>query len=142
MSSTCAFTCASPTLQDKSILELAAELGRLQAAAAANKLAQADTSGGTLTLSNIGSIGGTYATPLVNPPEASARLPPCLAACPPACLPVCLLPARVPAVGAERVSVGPPRQTPACPPACLPACPPAHLLACLLACLAAGGHLV
>lgn len=52
------------------MLELAAELGRLQAAAAANKLTQADTSGGTFTLSNIGTIGGTYATPLVNVPEA------------------------------------------------------------------------
>ncbi|KAL4422322.1 hypothetical protein ABPG75_008519 [Micractinium tetrahymenae] len=58
-------------VQDKSILELAAELGRLQAAAAANKLTQADTSGGTFTLSNIGTIGGTYATPLVNPPEVA-----------------------------------------------------------------------
>jgi 2-oxoisovalerate dehydrogenase E2 component (dihydrolipoyl transacylase) len=30
---------------------------------------QADISGGTFTISNIGTIGGTYATPLVNPPE-------------------------------------------------------------------------
>ncbi|KAL4425054.1 hypothetical protein ABPG77_001832 [Micractinium sp. CCAP 211/92] len=58
-------------VQDKSVLELAAELGRLQAAAAANKLTQTDTSGGTFTLSNIGTIGGTYATPLVNVPEVA-----------------------------------------------------------------------
>lgn len=57
--------------QDKTVPQLAAELLRLQAAAAANKLSAGDTSGGTFTLSNIGSIGGTYATPLVNPPEAS-----------------------------------------------------------------------
>ena len=30
-----------------------------------------DVSGGTFTISNIGTVGGTYATPLVNPPEAS-----------------------------------------------------------------------
>lgn len=58
-------------VQDKSVLQLAAELSRLQAAAAANKLSQADITGGTFTLSNIGTIGGTYATPLVNPPEVA-----------------------------------------------------------------------
>eukprot|EP00887_Chlorella_sp_A99_P002152 scaffold21.g2152.t1 len=53
----------------KSIADIAQELGRLQAAAAANQLRPADLAGGTFTLSNIGSIGGTYATPLINPPE-------------------------------------------------------------------------
>ena len=33
---------------------------------------QADITGGTFTISNIGTIGGTYATPLVNPPEVSS----------------------------------------------------------------------
>lgn len=36
-------------------------------------LLQADISGGTFTISNIGTIGGTYATPLVNPPEVRSR---------------------------------------------------------------------
>lgn len=67
----CSHASSSHLLQSKSVAELAAELARLQAAAAANKLSQADVSGGTFTLSNIGTIGGTYATPLVNPPEAS-----------------------------------------------------------------------
>lgn len=58
-------------VQSKSIADIAQELGRLQAAAAANQLRPADLAGGTFTLSNIGSIGGTYATPLINPPEVA-----------------------------------------------------------------------
>ncbi|KAI7842438.1 hypothetical protein COHA_004077 [Chlorella ohadii] len=58
-------------VQSKTVLEIAAELVRLQDAAAANHLSQADISGGTFTISNIGTIGGTYATPLVNPPEVA-----------------------------------------------------------------------
>lgn len=42
---------------------------QLQAAAFENKLRPEEVRGGTFTLSNIGTIGGTYATPLVNPPE-------------------------------------------------------------------------
>lgn len=52
-------------------MEIAAELARLQAAAAANQLRPEDIRGGTFTLSNIGTVGGTYTTPLVNPPEVS-----------------------------------------------------------------------
>jgi hypothetical protein len=62
-----------PALQDKTVLELAGELARLQAAAAANRLSPEDVAGGTFSISNIGAIGGTYATPLVNPPEASGE---------------------------------------------------------------------
>lgn len=58
-------------VQDKTVLELAMELSRLQAAAAANKLGVDDITGGTFSVSNIGAIGGTYATPLVNPPEVA-----------------------------------------------------------------------
>lgn len=58
-------------LQTRSIADIARELSRLQEAAAANALRPADVSGGTFTLSNIGTIGGTYATPLVNPPEVA-----------------------------------------------------------------------
>ena len=63
-----------PNIKDvaaRSVADLAAELGRLQAAAAAAALRPEDLAGGTFTLSNIGSIGGTYATPLVNPPEVA-----------------------------------------------------------------------
>jgi hypothetical protein len=62
-------TLVGHALQDKSVLELAHELARLQGAAAANQLSMQDVSGGTFSLSNIGTIGGTYATPLVNSPE-------------------------------------------------------------------------
>ncbi|KAL6771809.1 DLA4 [Auxenochlorella protothecoides x Auxenochlorella symbiontica] len=58
-------------VESKSIVEIAAELARLQAAAAANQLRPEDIRGGTFTLSNIGMVGGTYATPLVNPPEVA-----------------------------------------------------------------------
>ena len=47
------------------ILDIAAELGRLQGLAAAGKLAPHDMAGGTITVSNIGSIGGTYLSPVV-----------------------------------------------------------------------------
>lgn len=57
--------------QQKSIPEIASELNRLQAAAASNQLRPEDIKGGTFTLSNIGTVGGTYATPLVNPPESA-----------------------------------------------------------------------
>ena len=52
-----------------SISEIAEELGRLRLLAASNSLTQADLSGGTITISNIGAIGGTYAGPLINTPQ-------------------------------------------------------------------------
>jgi len=55
----------------KSIAEIAYELGQLQQAAAANALPPDAITGGTFTISNIGSVGGTYATPLVNAPEVA-----------------------------------------------------------------------
>jgi 2-oxoisovalerate dehydrogenase E2 component (dihydrolipoyl transacylase) len=47
------------------ILSIAAELARLQALANAGKLGPTDMSGGTITVSNIGNIGGTYLSPVV-----------------------------------------------------------------------------
>ncbi|KAH6636666.1 2-oxoacid dehydrogenases acyltransferase-domain-containing protein [Chaetomium tenue] len=47
------------------ILGIAAELARLQALAVAGRLAPQDMAGGTITVSNIGSIGGTYLSPVV-----------------------------------------------------------------------------
>eukprot|EP00960_Hanusia_phi_P066772 766471-Hanusia_phi.AAC.3 len=38
--------------------------------ARANKLGKEDLAGGTITLSNIGTIGGTYTSPILNPGEA------------------------------------------------------------------------
>jgi 2-oxoisovalerate dehydrogenase E2 component (dihydrolipoyl transacylase) len=47
------------------IFEVAAELQRLQTAGAAGKLSPADLSGGTITVSNIGNIGGTVTAPVI-----------------------------------------------------------------------------
>ncbi|XP_076883688.1 lipoamide acyltransferase component of branched-chain alpha-keto acid dehydrogenase complex, mitochondrial-like [Bidens hawaiensis] len=58
-------------VQSLSILEITKELSRLQKLAMANKLPPADVSGGTITLSNIGSIGGKFGSPLINVPEVA-----------------------------------------------------------------------
>ena len=48
-----------------SILEIAAQLKHLQQLAQASKLGATDLTGGTITVSNIGSIGGTYVSPII-----------------------------------------------------------------------------
>ncbi|KAF6841344.1 dihydrolipoamide branched chain transacylase e2 [Colletotrichum plurivorum] len=47
------------------ILSIARELSRLQKAAFAGKLTPQDLGGGTITVSNIGNIGGTYLSPVI-----------------------------------------------------------------------------
>ena len=54
-----------------SIASIVGELKRLQTAAMLNQLKPDDVAGGTFTISNIGTMGGTYATPLVNVPEVA-----------------------------------------------------------------------
>lgn len=57
-----------PVIKDvgaRNILSIAAELARLQKLAHAGKLSSADMSGGTITVSNIGNIGGTYVSPVI-----------------------------------------------------------------------------
>lgn len=49
----------------RNILSIASELTRLQTAATAGKLSPQDLSGGTITVSNIGNIGGTYLSPVI-----------------------------------------------------------------------------
>lgn len=58
-------------VQARSVLEIAQELLRLQGLAAAGKLGEEDLSGGTFTLSNIGTIGGTYASPVLFVPQVA-----------------------------------------------------------------------
>jgi len=47
------------------ILSIAAELNRLQSLATSGKLSSSDLTGGTITISNIGNIGGTYVSPVI-----------------------------------------------------------------------------
>uniref|UniRef100_A0A665U5J9 Dihydrolipoamide acetyltransferase component of pyruvate dehydrogenase complex n=1 Tax=Echeneis naucrates TaxID=173247 RepID=A0A665U5J9_ECHNA len=54
-----------------SVFQIAKELNRLQTLGSAGQLGAGDLSGGTFTLSNIGSIGGTYAKPVILPPEVA-----------------------------------------------------------------------
>jgi 2-oxoisovalerate dehydrogenase E2 component (dihydrolipoyl transacylase) len=48
-----------------SIASIASELTRLQSLASTSSLASSDLSSGTITISNIGSIGGTYVSPVI-----------------------------------------------------------------------------
>jgi 2-oxoisovalerate dehydrogenase E2 component (dihydrolipoyl transacylase) len=57
--------------QDRSVFEIAAELNRLQTAVMSGKVDSKDLQGGTFTLSNIGSVGGTFATPVVVVPQVA-----------------------------------------------------------------------
>ncbi|KAK8126129.1 Lipoamide acyltransferase component of branched-chain alpha-keto acid dehydrogenase complex [Apiospora kogelbergensis] len=47
------------------VYSIAAELARLQSLATTGKLSVLDLSGGTITVSNIGNIGGTYLAPVI-----------------------------------------------------------------------------
>ncbi|XP_007420314.1 lipoamide acyltransferase component of branched-chain alpha-keto acid dehydrogenase complex, mitochondrial [Python bivittatus] len=58
-------------VQACSVFEVASELNRLQKLGSANQLGTNDLTGGTFTLSNIGTIGGTYAKPVILPPEVA-----------------------------------------------------------------------
>lgn len=51
--------------------QVAAEIGRLAAAAREGALAPADMSGGTITVTNTGSYGSEAGTPIVNPPQGA-----------------------------------------------------------------------
>ncbi|MCC7440208.1 MAG: 2-oxo acid dehydrogenase subunit E2 [Bdellovibrionales bacterium] len=58
-------------VESKSILEIAAEIQDVVARARAKKLTREDLTGGTITLTNAGSIGGLFATPVINFPEVA-----------------------------------------------------------------------
>ena len=58
-------------VQTLSILDIAQEVSRLTEAARSGKISPADLSGGTITMSNVGAIGGTAATPIINKPEVA-----------------------------------------------------------------------
>ncbi|CAL8104935.1 unnamed protein product [Orchesella dallaii] len=58
-------------VESKSILEIATDLQNLQKSALGGSVKPDDIRGGTFTISNIGSIGGTYAKPVILPPEVA-----------------------------------------------------------------------
>ncbi|HEU5401843.1 MAG TPA: dihydrolipoyllysine-residue acetyltransferase [Terriglobales bacterium] len=63
-----------PVLRDvdkKNIVELAADLTQLSKKARDKKLQPADMEGGTFTITNLGGIGGTGFSPIVNHPEVA-----------------------------------------------------------------------
>jgi pyruvate dehydrogenase E2 component (dihydrolipoamide acetyltransferase) len=75
-----------PVIRDvdhKNIVELAAALGELSKKARDKKLTPEDMEGGTFTITNLGGIGGTSFTPIVNLPEVAilgmsrSRIEPC-----------------------------------------------------------------
>lgn len=63
-----------PVIRDvekKNIVELAAELTQLSKKAREKKLTPAEMEGGTFTITNLGGIGGTGFSPIVNHPEVA-----------------------------------------------------------------------
>ena len=63
-----------PVIRDvdkKNIVELAAELTQLSKKARDKKLTPAEMEGGTFTITNLGGIGGTGFSPIVNYPEVA-----------------------------------------------------------------------
>ncbi len=63
-----------PTIKDadkKDLLTIAKEITDLAEKARTKKLTPQDMSGGTFTITNYGSIGGDFATPVINYPEAA-----------------------------------------------------------------------
>ncbi|MGD0637047.1 MAG: dihydrolipoamide acetyltransferase family protein [Nitrososphaerales archaeon] len=63
-----------PVLKDvdrKDIFELSAEIEKLASRARSGELGLEEVQGSTFTITNLGSIGGLFATPIVNYPEAA-----------------------------------------------------------------------
>ncbi len=63
-----------PVIRDvdqKGLLEIARELGTLSAKAREKKISPAEMQGGSMSISSLGGIGGTYFTPIINLPEVA-----------------------------------------------------------------------
>jgi 2-oxoisovalerate dehydrogenase E2 component (dihydrolipoyl transacylase) len=58
-------------VQNLSLLEVAQQGNMLVEQARDGKIKSADLKGGTISISNIGVLGGTVATPVINKPEAA-----------------------------------------------------------------------
>ncbi len=59
------------SVQNLSIIDVAKEVGRLTDDARSGRVASSDIKGGTISISNIGALGGTVATPIINKPEVA-----------------------------------------------------------------------
>ena len=63
-----------PVLRDadkKGVLQISAEMGELAKKARDGKLGPADMTGGCMSISSLGGIGGTHFTPIINAPEVA-----------------------------------------------------------------------
>jgi pyruvate dehydrogenase E2 component (dihydrolipoamide acetyltransferase) len=63
-----------PVIRDvdkKNIIDLSVELAAIAEKAKAGKLQPSEMQGGSFTISNLGGIGGTYFTPIINAPEVA-----------------------------------------------------------------------
>jgi len=58
-------------VEQRSIIDIATQVMAMTAAARSGKINPADLKGGSITISNIGAIGGTVATPIINKPEVA-----------------------------------------------------------------------
>ncbi|WNC70181.1 dihydrolipoyllysine-residue acetyltransferase [Thalassotalea nanhaiensis] len=58
-------------VQSLSIVDVAKEITRLTNDAREGRVASGDLKGGTISISNIGALGGTVATPIINKPEVA-----------------------------------------------------------------------
>ena len=57
--------------QHQSVIDIAQALTRLTDLAREGRVSPADLKGGTISISNIGALGGTVATPIINKPEVA-----------------------------------------------------------------------
>jgi len=58
-------------VEGKSLFQVARELGELSIKARDGKLSSAEMQGGNFTISSLGSLGGTFFTPIINAPEVA-----------------------------------------------------------------------
>ena len=58
-------------VESLSLLGIADEVARLTEATRSGRGSQEDLKGGTITISNIGALGGTYTAPIINAPEVA-----------------------------------------------------------------------
>lgn len=58
-------------VDEKNLIELSKDLSEVAEKARARKVGVEDLRGGTFTISNLGGLGGTYFTPIVNKPEVA-----------------------------------------------------------------------